>query len=275
MIHRFLLGLALVAPTVAAAECDTPSRNADLLGALEGASVAFGQLDIESFQMSHTEAKQHLECLTEPISRTTAAEFHRVTGLSLFLERNSPSAAKAFAAARAIEPDYTFPTDLIPEGNPVLETYTQVDPEAGATELVPRPKVGSIKLDGSGSLNRRTALPSIFQLFDGRGAVMNTTLLMPGDALPEYEVPSNAAPEKTAKGGPNIPLLAGAGASLVVAGGLYAGGAATRGAWANADTIAEAESKRGLTNTLVIASGVAGVAAVGLGTTSFVLSGKF
>ncbi|MEZ4318396.1 MAG: hypothetical protein R3F61_12870 [Myxococcota bacterium] len=275
MVYRFLFVIALVLPSIGRAECERASRNADLLGALESAGLAFGKLEVESFQASHTEAKRHLECLNEPISRTTAAEFHRVSGLALFLERNSPDAARSFAAARAIEPAYTFPTDLVPEGNPLLATYAEVDPDAGTTELVPRPKVGSIKLDGSGSLNRKTALPAIFQLFDGRGAVIETTLLTPGAPLPEYEKAGNGGPAKAGGGGPNVPLLVGAGACLAVAGGLYAGGAVTHGGWANSTSVAESRSKRSLTNTLVIASGVAGVAGVGLGTTSFVLSGKF
>jgi len=275
MIHRTTVALLLLLPGLAHAACDAPSKNADLVEALDAAELAFGEFEVEDFKAAHALATSHLECLNEPISRTTAAEFHRVSGLSLFLDRNSPDAAKSFAAARAIEPDYSFPTDLIPPGNPMLETYTSVEPDSGATEMLARPKTGSIKLDGSGSLNRRVSLPAIFQLFDGRGAVVKSTLLAPGDALPEYERAGSAAPEKVGGGGAKVPLMIGAGASLAIAGGLYGSGMATRSGYQNATTVAEAESKRGLTNGLVIGAGVAGLAAVGMGTTSFLLSGKF
>ncbi|MEZ4316384.1 MAG: hypothetical protein R3F61_02720 [Myxococcota bacterium] len=285
MVRRILVFTALLAPLAAMAAdpassgaCATPSQNTDVRSSIDAAASAFGDLDLATFQSTHAETRAKLACLNEPISRSTAAEFHRMEGLSLFMDRNKPEAVKSFAAARAIEPNYVFPSDLVPEGNPVIAAYTELDPDAGAKEMLPRPKVGSVKVDGSGSLERNSTLPAIVQLFDGTGAVTQTVLLKAGEPVPSYDVPDSAAPEKPPKakgGGPNVPLLIAGGASLAVAGGLYGGGAVTRGAWKNATSVADADRSRGTTNALVVASGVAGAVGVGLGTTSFVLSGRF
>jgi hypothetical protein len=283
MLNRLLvlLAAALVAPAAHAA-CASPSTNAQLVAEMDRATELFGKLEVDGFQDASKKASTLLECLSEPVSRSTAASFHRVRGLALFLDRDSPAARRSFAAARAIEPAYTFPTDIVPTGNPILDDYTAVDASEGQTETIPEPKIGSVRVDGSGSLSRSKSVPAIIQLLDGRGAVAHTVLLQPDAALPDFLTSAEqVAPvkpdssEKTAKKGPKVPLLASAVAGLVVAGGLYGGSFGTRAAYEGSTTLEELNSRRGLTNGLVIGSGVVGALAVGAGATSFVLSGRF
>ncbi|MCB9669647.1 MAG: hypothetical protein H6734_25100 [Alphaproteobacteria bacterium] len=275
------LGALLLAllPAVAGAACPEPRSNNDLVVALEDATAAFGKLEIDAFNKAAEEASAILVCLDEPISRPSAAEYHRVMGIQLFLSRNSPAAQKSFAAARSVEPDYTFPTDLVPEGNPIRDDYTAVDPQLGPMEMATNPKSGSIRLNGSRSLNRARPLPVIFQLLDGRGAVTQTVLVGPDTDLPSYELEGPATneprPPKEAGAGPSKPLLFGAVGAAVVAAGLYGGALATKGSFNGATDPSVLAGKQKTANSLVITSGVLGAVAVGSGTTAFLVSGRF
>jgi hypothetical protein len=276
---RLLTSLLWLGPTAALA-CDFPSSNTDLLTALDAATTAFGALEIEAFQEAHSEAAQHVDCLAEPLSRSTAAQFHRVAGLAAFLERRSDDATASFAAARLIEPAYLFPVDLVPTGNPILQAYEARDPKASPTEPVAAPAVGSVTIDASSVLLRRAQHPTIVQQLDGRGAVVDTWLLGPGEPMPAMAPPPPATPaDATASTDPKRSLLRpvlriAAGSTLALAGGLTAAGAASRGAWSDATSVADADRARATTNALVLGAGVAGVAGLGLGAGSFAVAGS-
>lgn len=282
MVRRLFVLVALLAVGPAHAECTGPTTNAALVEALDTASLAFARLDIPVFQEDAARAREILDCLGEPISRPTAASWHRMHGIALFLERNSPAARRSFAAARSIEPAYTFPSDVVPEGNPLLEDYTALDPDIGPFELVAAPKVGAVRLDGSGSLNRSRGRPVIYQVIDGRGAVVQTALLDGEDAMPALPEnlsggPSSNGDDKVPKErkGPSVPLLVGAGVGVLAAGGLYAGSAASRSAYFEETQVSELDGRRATTNALAVGSGVSAAVAVGLGTTSFLIAGRF
>lgn len=287
MTALLLLALAASRPALAA-ECAVPSTNQHLLAALEEASSSFARLKIDAFKTATETAVGLVECLGEPISRPTAAEYHRVIGLERFLDTDVEGARRSFAAARSLEPDYAFPADLVPEGNPILEAYGAVDPQAGPFEELAAPAHGSLRLNGSRTNRRATSLPLVFQLLDDRGG-LRTTHLVAGDAsLPEYETaaepdhttetpppePENR-PAGKARKGPRVALLVGAGVAAVAAGGVYGAALGAKGGFENTDDISSLDRRKGLANGLVVTSGGLGVAALALGTTAFVVNGRF
>jgi hypothetical protein len=282
MVRRLLTLVALLTASRSAfATCASPSTNSELIELIDAAQLSFAKLDVEVFEQQTARAREVLECLGEPVSRTNAASWHRLQGLALFLGRESTAARRSFAAARAIEPEYTFPSDLVPVGNPILEDYAALDPAQGPFELVVAPKVGSVRLDGSGSPNRSKGRPVIYQYVDGRGAVADTRLLEGEDPLPPppggVSEPTDKPekPEREKGGGPNVPMLVGAGVGALVAGGLYAGSAVTRSSYEKAEDFDSLKSLRSTTNTLAVGSGVVGALAIGAGSASFLLSGRF
>lgn len=270
--------------------CDKVAETHEVAAAIDEAYELYRQLEIDEFREQVGVARARIECLETFLSRHHAAEFHRVEGVRLFVDRNSPEAQKHFAAARALEPNFSFPTDLVPEGNPLLDDYNALEPTPGSFEQVPRPKVGSIKLDGSSTLNRGLERPVTFQLADGAGKVVLSKVLGASDAPPAYDAEDaggdakegkapKAPRERSAKKGPNVPLLAVAGVAVLAAGGLYGGAFASRGKWQNvapnSNEIDKVNGARGLTNGLVVGSWIAGGVAVGVGTTAFVVNGRF
>ena len=187
--------LLLALHAALAADCTETPTNEDLATTLGEAMRAYGELDRAGFEASLRRAKEVVDCLGEVVDPATAAELHRATGLSAFLARDEDLAKTRFAAARAIEPAYTFPDTLVPEGNPARELYTALDPEQSPVETLASPTAGSLRLDGRTSRARRTLLPTVFQRLDGSGAVVDSALLNPGVPAPAYAAATSEGPE--------------------------------------------------------------------------------
>lgn len=269
--------------------CEGPSASHQVSAAIDEALEQYRQLEIDRFRAQVDVAKAHIGCLETFLSRHLAAEYHRAQGIRLFVDRNSSDAQKHFAAARVLEPSFTFPTDLVPEGNPLLDDYRALEPQPASFDELARPAVGTIKLDGSTTRKRGAGRPVIFQLADGSGKVVLSEALAPEQAPSAYDVEGEGVAttdgggkpkrEKGARKGPNVPLLIVAGTAAVAAGALYGGAFATRSNWqgvpANSGDTDKVDAARGLTNGLVVGSWIAGGIAVGTGTTAFVVNGRF
>ncbi|MCB9760216.1 MAG: hypothetical protein H6739_10310 [Alphaproteobacteria bacterium] len=267
------LTIGLAGP-VYAQECPKTYQTNELRVLLEDAEAAFGRLQLDAFNAATTQAAEILPCLSEPLPRPLAATFHRTRGLRLFVERDIEGARLSFAAARSIEPAYRFPTDLVPEGNPVLQEYGAVDVEAGTWLPLPEPE-GRVTFDGRDELSRPVDWPTIMQIFDIAGQVQQTVYLQPGDPTPEYNIRVITLRDRIPPLlEPNIPpnprLLAGAGGAALVAGGLYTAAVLSRRAFDDDGTDTDLiDPLRARTNGLVVATWVGGTAAVALGAGAF------
>jgi len=262
----------------AVAGCDSSeTTNEDVVVALEKAMVSYGDLDIPAFRESVGELVSLVECLEESIARPTAAEFHRVQGLAAFLDHDEQLCRQRFAAARAIEPDYDFPVNIVPDGNPVLRYYRVLDPNQGAKTTLPYPAEGSIRLDGTPRLERHPDLPVIFQRMDEGGAVVETLVLGPGVSPPTYEVGKAPRPVSANRTLKRALLVAGGGA-LLAAGGVYGAAYGSRNSFKKNNTeLSPTELQRAIkrNHTLVYTSAAVGVVGLGLGGGALVLSGSF
>ncbi len=260
--------------------CDATTTNEDVAVPLEAALGAYEDLDIATFEASAAQAETAVACLGESISRGNAAEFHRVRALAAFLEAQETVCMKRFAAARSIEPQYRFPTTVVPDGNPVLSLYDAVDPKKGASVTLPFPKEGTVRLDGSTGLKWNRELPIVYQRIDANGLIIETRILAPNAPVPDY--PSTTrSPEvqKKRRGARTALTIAGVG-SLVAAGGLYGIALGTKGAFnSEAENSPPDEARlNSLYRTnhgLVITSAGLATVGVGLTATSFALTGSF
>lgn len=160
----------------------------ELTRALGTAEAYFSSLNVDGFKRATDEARALVPCLDEPVPRTLAAELHRFQGIRAFVDRDLAAAQRSFTSARSIEPDYSFPTYLVPEGNPLLAQYAAADPTDPATRKVGKPRKGRLQFDGEPSLDRPTERPTVAQHLDERGRVVSTAYLAPGDTLFAYEI---------------------------------------------------------------------------------------
>jgi hypothetical protein len=275
--------------SVAHAACPTPQGAAELVSALDDAQEAYASLEVEAFREAMDGVHEKLPCLDEEVTRHLAAELHRFEGLLGFLDRDMERSQRAFASARAIEPNYKFPVTLVPDGHPVLAQYGALEPGTGGSVRLAEPLQGGILLDGAPTLLRPQELPVLLQRLDTEGSVLETVYLGPGDAVPPY--PSRAAPLVAApvpegtgpapdlvgavRAGPNKKLLVGAGATALVSGLFYGAAFLIHSRYQNVETdVSRLDSLRRVNNGFVVASGATFVAAVGLGTGAL-LTGQF
>ncbi|MFH1466883.1 MAG: hypothetical protein ABIO70_21040 [Pseudomonadota bacterium] len=278
--------LALTAVTPAHAACEAPTTTLQVQTLVEQAEATYTALDVPGFQAATDAIVADLACLHEPVPRYLAASVHRMVGLRAFIDRQPERSTRAFAAARSIEPAYSFPETLVPAGNPVLSTYAAIPVESGGMAALTAPADGHYLLDGRPGTERSTAWPVIFQQVDGQGQVLATSYLWQGEPLPSLAVPAPVAEAPTApaaqppallaapaepKGHPRWGLLATGGASLVAAGALYAVAHGAHDSYYDAGTNpADKPGLRTTTNTCFVGSIALGAAGLGLGTVAFV-----
>ena len=160
--------------------------------------------------------------------------------------------------------------------------------DKGGTVRVAEPLQGRLLFDGVTSSLRPVAFPTVYQRMDAEGAMLETVYLWPGDALPPYpasDTPLSSGPEGgsvkqpnlvgAVRAGPNKGLLAGAGVTVVASGALYGTAFLMHSRYYDLQTdVSRLDSLRRKNNSLVVASGAALAAAVGLGT-SALLTGHF
>lgn len=269
--------LALLVLGAAWAACPEPTDTADLDASLARARSTFQDLDIAAFKRATNELSEVVACLEDPLTAHLAAELHRYRGIRAFAERDT-EARRTFAAARAIEPDYAFPPDLIPPGNPVLDAYTDFDLDQAAYHTVPEPSEGYMTFDGRPSMERPTSWPTVAQYFDGDGAVVFTRYLERSDAVPAYPVKQISIVRVEPDPGPQLdpdarapsplrtPLLVATGAAALTGVALYTAAGLSEAKFKDPDTPdAKLDGLSGRANALAVSAGVAGGAALGLG----------
>jgi len=278
-----LLSLSWFVGAAAAADpCPAPASTNTILGLVEEVQNDYAALDAPALADAANRLDAALACLREPIPRPVAAGVHRAHGLRAFIDRDPEHATRAFAAARSIEPAWTFPDSVAPKGNPLWSTYEAIPMAAGKTATVPAAPAGYYLFDGRPVNDRPVSWPVIWQQVDTDGSVVATAYLWQGTPLP-IAAPVSAEPPPVATastppakadagtalppephGGPRWGLLGGGAASVVVAGVLYGLASSSHDAYYDSNTDpADKEGLRTRTNTLFVSS--VGLAAVGLG----------
>ena len=185
MLGALLLTAAVT--QVHAQDCAATGSVAMVAERLAASEAAFTELDVETFGLAADQAALLLPCVEDAVTPDLAAWSHRVFGLRLVLEGRQEEATLPFAAARALEPEYSFPETLIPAGHQVRSIYASFDLDTGTFETLPEPLVGHLTFDGSQGIVRPMAWPTLVQVFDAAGTPTATRYLFPGDAMPAYE----------------------------------------------------------------------------------------
>lgn len=264
---RFCVVLAaLLLPGSAwARDCADRWSAVQLEAVLVDAEVAYERLDLAGFRDAADDARRMLPCLSEAVMPPMAARYHRVRGMAAFVDRDRREAREAFAAARALEPAWRFPSTMVPEGNPLLEDYGALPLDGGRYEKVAPPAEGRISFDGLPTRMRPRDWPTVVQIFDASGGVRTTRWVRPGDAVPRYEASDGVLVEERLRSSratdARVPLLVGAGAGLVASGVLWAMAADAHADYADGTDWADMDRDRVRGNRL-------GAAAIGVSAAS-------
>jgi hypothetical protein len=298
----FLLGFSLSADALAA--CDAPITNAQVQASVKSAETAFARVDIDRFLAATDTLQVQVPCVAEPLTPELSAAVHRMYGLRMWVARQPDRAQLAFAAARRIDGAYKFPTTMVPASHPVLKDWS-ARAATTPTEAVPSPVQGWVRFDGARSLDRPVELPTIAQLSEPDGDIVETAYLWPGVSMLVYDsvatkpapsvsstpAPSTTAPTTASLAPPKptatvvkpkrsgrtaaVGLGVAAGGALLASGGVYAMAMQTEAVWADPATpMSDLASLRETTNRRVATAGGLAVVAAGAGVGALV-AGSF
>lgn len=164
----------------------------ELSGYLDTAERSLTDVDLAGFRAAATAASATVACLSAPVDRPLAARIHRIAGLKAFFNKDEPRAESAFAAARRLDPTYSFPETLLPAGHPARKAWATLDPVPAETVVAAPPRQGELVFDGVVTRARPAAIPTVAQLVVSTHAVTGA-YLWPGDPLFPYEIEPVAA----------------------------------------------------------------------------------
>lgn len=255
------------------------------LAAIRGAMVG---MDSEGLDAAARRLEAGLGCLAAPLEPSAFAAVYRYLGAWTWVLRGDESgAARWFRASLELEPDHRWPVDELPPDHPAVAAWNaeRAGLDLGRVamagkELAP---AATWHLDGR-RLDRPEATggrPHVLQrLADADGPVTDAWLL-DGYRFPEAAlVDAPAAQARPDRGGrtggasPRVALLAAGAAGVAAAGVTYGLAWVSADAFARSDTTAEAQSLRGRTNGLLVASAGALAVGVGVGTWGLFVDGR-
>ncbi len=169
---------------------------------MQRAEDAYQNLDLDGFLSADEALRSDLVCLGEPMTKVVAARIHRVEGLRGHLDNDRRAASQSFAAARSLEPEFSFPEDMIPEGSPELDLYTAIDLSLGSMQKVDPMIDGYVLFDGKVGAERPTDWATVVQVINEDGEINVTTYLRPGQPMPSYypEATERAAAQTVSAG---------------------------------------------------------------------------
>ncbi|MDP2305841.1 MAG: hypothetical protein Q8P18_07415 [Pseudomonadota bacterium] len=220
MLAPLLLLLATSARADApVAPCAAPVPTTTMEAALSGTEAAWG-IDEQAFRRGVVTVRAALPCLGAPLASGTVARVHRMEGLAAFLDRDAERTTRAFAAARALEPAYTFPTSMIPAQNPVRVAYDAAVPGVAKRSVAAPARSVTLWVDGAAARALPGDRAALVQVQAGDGPLQASAWVLPEDPLPDYRLRGE---------GLRVPVLIGAGALAAGAGVLWALGASARG----------------------------------------------
>ena len=230
----------------ALADCTFETTPADIERMLSDAESAYSSLEEQTFARATTELDFFLPCVEAPLTQAIAARLHRVRGLGRHVAGDVDGAHLSLARGRALEPAYTFPEAMMPEGFELRTWYEQLQPGPPQTRTLPKLRHGSLWIDGvqTRELPVEREIPVIWQQIDEQGSAVVTRYLEPMAPLPDY--PGVRRAERT--------WLAAAALTSSAAAGLYSLAWISRSRLARADDPAQLRPIQVETNALGAAS---------------------
>ena len=253
--------LAALPVTAFAGDCPEGvelNKTAEVVEPLMGAAESvIAEQDARKLKGRMSAVKSEVGCLGEVAPPLLAARYHRLRAVQtdpLGVTDDNPALLGALRTAKALDPEYAFPAELLPADHSVRLAYDTVAADELVTERVRAPRAGSLAFDGTEGLDRPANGATLFQRLDEEGAVVETAWVSRGEPLPTYEV----------KPVLRNSLLATTVGLALGAGGLYAGALIGEKRVLDEDqsrSLDELESMRRRTNAMFISSiGIALVA---------------
>lgn len=210
--------------TPAEAACEEPvtaTRVAETLAAAMSAARAY---ETDRFREGVANARASLPCLDAPLPAAVVGELHTGIALDSVAARRPEAESSAwFAAALAITPDLWLDPKIAPEDGAVDRLLDRAKASESAAPVALPPFDGETYVDGTLAASRPSDRPYLLQLLPRREPGARTYLLLPEDALPDWDAPPSRlrrlVPDLRER--PSVPFLVAGGTSLAASAVLY------------------------------------------------------
>lgn len=190
-MHRFaivtaLFLIGLTAPEFAWGSCKQAYSPSELSLLSRNGEQAILELNVEKLLIDANRARQEvLPCISGPIKPTEAAAFHRLMAFEAITQYNAARVRAEFHAARMLDPGYRFPDEMA-EGELIRLYEESLEAPDGELERVYPPENGWITVGGVRNAPRPKKTPTIVQVFDASGTILETRYFQPGEELPMW-----------------------------------------------------------------------------------------
>ena len=188
---RALVLLAALAATAGVgagpARAACPSTGATLLQTAAQATAGYQARDAAQVEASVASLRQDLLCAGTVLDPAQAAAVHRAMALQSFLAGNIDGTRTAFQAARAADPAYVLPVDLVPDGHPLRVAFDEAkSASAPRTEPLGQRTGQRTWIDGRQGQARPLDRPAIIQADQVSGQMVGSVYLYPDEPLPGW-----------------------------------------------------------------------------------------
>ncbi len=255
-------------------DCPGPTHLSDFSAAARAGERAFAQMDLLALGDARRTALQALPCLVDQVTPTVAADFHRMMAMAAFTSADETMVLEEFHAARRLEPGYTVPEAVAPEGHPLTDLYNRaasgVLDDRRLDPVIP-PFGGFVLVDGAEGGVRIRGLSALLQPHDAEGTLLETRYVLAADPTPAW---GPLPLELEARRRRRIALGASTAGALLLSASLGTAAVVTERQFYNTvvpDQDAELTAMQVRTNSMFWASVGAGALAASLGTVTIVL----
>lgn len=211
-----LFSFAYAAPATGA--CTRPVSLDEWRASATDVEAAWARLDLEGFRTATDASAAVLPCLGEPITPEDSARAHRIQGLRANLLEDEDRAARAFLAARRVDPAWRFP-DWLPDQHPLRLLYGRMPLEGLVQTPLPKPRSGRLLVDGAPSRDRPEDIPAVVQWLNSDGSVGWSGYMQHDETIVGYPVKPSTAPVAWSLVGLAAASLIASGTSLAISAG--------------------------------------------------------
>jgi hypothetical protein len=173
--------------------CEEVATIAEIKIKLRVGESAFASFDTDSLMQTALETEALVACLSEPMTPEVAASYHRLMALTAFVRGDDDDCKLELHASFRLEDSYVFPTQVAPEGHPLLLFYEEAKTlSSGEPEtLYPPNNGGYVSMDGQVAqedavITRPSQTPVIVQAFSSEGQIIETVYVRVGEEVPRW-----------------------------------------------------------------------------------------
>ena len=172
----------------AQAACPDMISASELMAYTDQMVDSYTNLELSAVPLQAEAARQALPCVSEVLSPEAVSAFLLGQGLALYLADRAETAAPWFSGAFTAAPTVTLPASIAPDQSdgtphPLRAAYEAAGAADSGRVEAPTLSIGWIQVDGARAAAFPTERPFVVQQFGGRGELLQTALVHPGEAI--------------------------------------------------------------------------------------------